>query len=195
MVHYYSPEQKGPLRLKKIKARVLGNTFDFYTAGGVFSKDRLDKGTEILINNAIIKNNWKILDLGCGWGVVGIVIKKLFPECDIVMTDINKRAVKLSRMNARLNNVDVKILQGDMYEKIKGKFNTILLNPPQVAGKKICFEMIEQSKSFLKEKGLLQVVARHNKGGKEFSRKINEVFGNIKEIAKKAGYRVYVGEN
>ena len=88
----------------------------------------------------------------------------------------------------------VKIKQGDMYAKITGEFDTILLNPPQHAGKDVCMKMIENAIKYLKNGGLLQLVARHNKGGKSFEKKMKEVFGNVKDIAKKGGFRVYVAK-
>lgn len=141
-----------------------------------------------------MENKWDVLDLGCGIGVVGIAIKKSFAKCNVVLTDINKRAVMVAKRNAKQNNVEVKIKQGDMYTKIKDKFDTILFNPPQHAGKDICMQMIQDSVKFLKKNGLLQVVARHNKGGKSFEKKMKEVFGNVKDIAKKGGFRIYVSE-
>ncbi len=82
-----------------------------------------------------------------------------------------------------------------MYKKVSGKFDTILLNPPQTAGKDVCFEMISKAPNFLKENGLLQIVARHKKGGKALSEKMNSVFCNVKDISKKSGYRIYVSKN
>lgn len=192
--HYYSEEQESELRLRKIKALLKGQVFNFYVGAGVFSGKKIDKGTTILIENAIIKNNSKVLDFGCGYGAVGIAIAKTFSGTKVLMTDINRRAVKLARMNVKFNMISADVVQGNLYEKIKGKFNTILVNPPQTAGKKICFEIIEKSKDFLEKNGLLQLVARHNKGGKVLEEKMKEIFGNVKEIVKKAGYRVYVSK-
>jgi 16S rRNA G1207 methylase RsmC len=124
---------------------------------------------------------------------VGIAIAKAFPSSEIVMTDINSRAVALARMNKKIHKLDnVSVLQGDMFEKVNGKFDAILLNPPQTAGKELCFRMIESSRDFLKEGGALQVVARHNKGGKSLSEKMKDVFGNVEGIAIKSGYRIYL---
>ncbi|MBI3035464.1 methyltransferase, partial [Candidatus Woesearchaeota archaeon] len=104
-----------------------------------------------------------------------------------------KRAVMLAKKNIELNNAKAEIHQGHLYEKIKGNdFDVVLSNPPQTAGKEICFKLIEQSKEHLKNDGNLQLVARHNKGGKTLSKKMEEVFGNVKVIAKKSGYWVYV---
>jgi 16S rRNA G1207 methylase RsmC len=193
MVHYYSKYQESEIKLKKIKAKLRGISFEFYTGSGVFSKDKVDKGSELLINSCIIKKNWRILDLGCGYGAVGITLAKTFSDLKVVMIDVNKRAVKLARMNMKLSNIDnARVFSSNLFEKINEKFNTIIVNPPQKAGKDICFKIIEESKDYLEKKGLLQLVARHNKGGKVLSQKMEEVFGNVKDIAKKSGYRMYV---
>jgi len=195
MEHYYSEKQTSPLRIKEIKVVLRGNTLQFYTGSGVFSIGKVDKGSEVLIENCIIKEGDNVLDLGCGYGAVGIAIAKAFPSAFVRMADINTRAVMLSKRNAKLNDVrNVEITQGNLYEGVDGKFNTILINPPQSAGRELCFEMIEKAKDYLKKEGLLQLVARHNKGGKELEKKMDIVFGNVKEIAKKGGYRIYVSE-
>jgi len=194
MEHYYSKKQNSLLNIKRIRQKIKNIDFEFYTGSGVFSKERIDKGTLILAENMIINKNSKVLDIGCGIGVLGITAAKFFNAED-VMSDINKRAVMLAKKNIELNNVKAKIHQGNLYEKIKqNDFDVILSNPPQTAGKETCFKMIEQSKKYLKNGGSLQLVVRHNKGGKTLSKKMEEVFGNLKVIAKKSGYWVYVSE-
>ena len=203
--HYYTKTQTSQFRPKKIRisginagfADLGSDCFELYTAGGVFSPKRLDTGTRLLINTAVIKKGWKVLDFGCGYGVVGIAIKKMNPSVDIVLADINSRAIKLANMNLKLHHINAQAVQSDIFSNRKldsMTFDTILLNPPQTAGKKICFRMIEESFTHLKKGGLLQLVARHQKGGKHLSKKMNEVFGNVHELAKGAGYRVYSSE-
>jgi 16S rRNA (guanine1207-N2)-methyltransferase len=191
--HYYTEKPTSELRKSKIMARLRGKEFTFVTGSGVFSIKKVDNGTILLIENASIKG--RVLDLGCGYGVVGIAIKKDFPDNEVVLSDINMRAVKLARENAKLNKVEVNIVQGDMFSKVSGRFGTILLNPPQNAGKKICFSMISQSKEFLREKGTLQLVARHQKGGRSLSKHMEEVFGNVDVIKRGGGFRVYISVN
>ena len=192
MEHYYSEQQKSLLNVKKIKQKIKGQEFEFYTASGIFSKEKIDKGTLVLAENMIINKNQKVLDIGCGIGILGIAAAKLF-YANVMMSDINKRAVMLAKKNAELNNVKAEIFQGNLYEKIKqNDFDVILSNPPQNAGKELCFELIEQSKKYLKHNGCLQLVARHNKGGKTLSEKMKDVFGNVKVIVKKSGYWVYL---
>ena len=192
MEHYYSEQQKSLLSIKKIKQKIKGIEFELCTASGVFSKDKIDTGTLILAENMIINRNSKVLDIGCGIGVLGIAAAKLF-NADAMMSDINKRAVMLAKKNVEVNNVKADVYQGNLYEKIKDNdFDVVLSNPPQTAGKELCFQLIEQSKNYLNDTGNLQLVARHNKGGKTLSNKMKEVFGNVKVIAKKSGYWVYV---
>ena len=194
MEHYYSENQKSEMNIKKIRQKIRGIDFKFYTASGVFSKDKIDKGTLALAENMAIKKKSKVLDIGCGIGVLGIAAAKLF-DSDAVMADMNKRAVMLAAKNAVLNSAKAEIHQGDLYEKIKDNdFDVVLSNPPQTAGKEVCFKLIGQSKDHLKKNGSLQIVARHNKGGKTLSKKMKEVFGNVKVIAKKSGYWVYLSD-
>lgn len=195
MTHYYSKKQTSRINLKKILVKVKNREFELYSASGIFSKDKLDKGTKLLIENCVIEQYWKVLDFGCGIGVIGIAVKLLNPSTEIMMSDINQRAVMISKKNTNLHNLDIKVIKSDLYSKITDKFDTILVNPPQTAGRDICFQIIDNAKDHLKEKGLLQLVARHNKGGSVLEKRMKHVFGNVRQIAKGSGYRVYVSEN
>src|SRR3989344_9380501 len=192
MEHYFSENQQSRMYIKKIRQKIKNIDFEFCTSSGIFSKDNVDRGTLVLAENMIIGKGYKVLDIGCGIGILGIAAARLF-GASIAMSDINKRAVMLAKDNIKLNNVKAEIYQGNLYDKIKeNNFDVILSNPPQTAGKEICFELIGQSKNHLKNNGSLQLVARHNKGGKTLSGKMKEVFGNVKVIAKKSGYWVYM---
>ena len=194
MEHYYSEQPGSRIRIREIEAFLRGNKLRFLTSSGVFSKQRIDPGTELLIEKAIINPDWTILDLGCGYGALGISLKKAYPSLRVVMTDINKRAVMLARRNAELNNVKVEIFQGDMFNSLpfeKPFFDSILLNPPMSAGRRICVGMIQQSFEWLKHDGLFQLVARHRKGGRTLMEYMYELFGNVDTLARKKGFHVY----
>ena len=193
MTHYYSEEQDSKFSLKKISEVLRGRVGNFFSAPGIFSKSRIDKGTRLLIDNMEINENDKVLDLGCGYGSIGIVASSLTKN-RVILTDINKRACRVAKVNSRkIKNIEVR--QGNIYEPVKDElFDVILLNPPQTAGKELCFEMIKDSKNHLNKKGSLQIVARHNKGGKVLSDLMTKVFGNLDVLVKKGGFRVYISK-
>lgn len=190
--HYYSVEPSSNLKVRILKLKLKnGHEYTFKSASGVYAFRRIDKASKILIEHAIIDGR-RVLDLGCGYGVIGITLKKENPDIEVFMSDINKRAVEFAKINAKDNNVEVEVRWGDAYEPWKDeKFDTILLNPPLTAGKRTWMKMIEQSREHLEEGGSLQVVAYHNKGGSRIKEFMKEVFGNVEDIWKEGGIRVY----
>ena len=193
MTHYYDKKQTSKLKIRQIKSIMRDHLFSFRTGSGVFSIKGVDAGTKLLVNSCIIDDKWTVLDLGCGYGVVGIALKKVKPSMDVFMVDVNERAVTLAEKNAELNDVKPHIVKGHLFEPFnKMLFNSIIVNPPYVAGKKFIYNMIEESKRHLVHSGLLQMVAKHQKGGKAISAKMEEVFGNVEDIARESGYHVYM---
>lgn len=195
--HYYSEEPETEFKLYKLKVEnIRGMNFGYYTAPSVFSYRELSRGALVLIENMIIEDGWDILDLGCGYGPIGIAAARLAPNGHVILTDINKRACDLAAMSLGLNEIEnAEVRQGNLYEPVEDEeFNTVLNSPPLSAGKEICKKMIKGSKGHLKEEGIYQMVARHQKGGKSLSKYLKKVYGNLETIAKEGGFRVYVGE-
>jgi 16S rRNA (guanine1207-N2)-methyltransferase len=190
MGHYFSEKQDSELKIKKVNVIIRNKEFEFFTANGVFSSERVDLGTRVLGNYMIIKENDRVLDLGCGIGVIGKIAKELTQK-EVVLVDVNERALMLAKMNLKgLNNIVIK--KSDVFGALQGeKFDVILLNPPQSAGRKLCLRMIAESLEHLNKGGSLQLVARHNIGGSYFENYMKEVFGNVSTLAKKGGFRVY----
>lgn len=194
MEHYFTEKPKSRNRKEQFKTVILENSIIINSSSGIFSLKDIDFGTRLLIENAKIRGE-EVLDLGCGYGIIGITIKKMHSNINVTMIDINERAIKLSKENCELNNVTAKVLQSNIFanpELHNKKFDVILTNPPFSAGKNICFQFIEQSFQHLNKNGVFQLVAPHNKGGESQKRKMMEVFGNAGEIVKKSGYRVYI---
>lgn len=172
-----------------------GKTFKFLTSSGVFSPKSIDRGTLLLVENMQV-NGKRILDVGAGYGVVGIVVAATHPGAEVTMVEINERAVELAEKNAYLNRVGVRIVQGSFFEPLEGeKFDCILSNPPMAIGMGKLGSFIGESKGHLKRGGTLQVVARHNKGGRMLEERMMGVFGNVEQTAKGGGFRVYVSKN
>ncbi len=193
MEHYFVEKPQSELRVKRIIFRLRnGRTYVFDTPSGVFSFGEVDKATRILIERASIQGK-KVLDLGCGYGVIGVVLKGEYPDLQVFMSDINERAVEFAKINAKNNNVEVCIRKGAFFEPWDSEnFDMILLNPPLAAGKQVVLRMIIESKNHLNPNGLLQVVAYHNKGGAYVKRAMNEVFGNVVDHYKEGGIRIYL---
>ncbi len=196
MSHYYSKDQDSELRLKKIEVNLRSQCFQLFFASGVFSKGGVDQGSALLTNTAQIPGDGRVLDLGCGNGVIGVAIAKAHPKTKVVLSDVNERAVKTADMNVKMNQQrNCTVVQSDGFENLKGVFDVILLNPPQTAGKDVCIKLIEQSKAHLAKGGSLQIVARHNKGGKSLYNIMTELFGNGTVLSKSGGFRVYSCHN
>ncbi|HII60616.1 class I SAM-dependent methyltransferase [Pyrococcus horikoshii] len=193
MPHYYSRDQSTPMKTKLIEVCIRGYCFKFITASGVFSFGKLDRGTELLIKNMILKPGWKVLDLGCGYGPIGIVASR-FVEY-VVMTDINKRAVTIARKNMKLNNVsNGEVRLGNLYEPVEGeKFNSIITNPPVHAGKDVLREIVINAPNYLHDDGMLQLVIKTRLGAKFIKELMQDTFTEVVELAKGSGYRVYAG--
>ena len=166
MLHYYDEIQDSELKITQFTITIFGMEFTFNTAKGVFSQAEIDKGSLLLVESAIIMDSWKVLDFGCGLGYVGIILAKRFSHAHVTMIDVNQRAVFLAQMNIKENKIkNATSYFSNFFGHVQGTFNTIVVNPPQVAGKDACFKIIEDSKGHLVDHGLLQLVARHNKGG------------------------------
>lgn len=191
--HYYTEDPKSKFILYKIDVLIKNEPFSFYSATGIFSKKKLDNGSRLLLENAQIKNNAKILDIGCGSGVIGIYLAEKNPSCKIIMSDINKRAVEIVKKNIILYSLkNATAVHSDLYSSIKDKFDIILSNPPQAAGKKVCLEIINGAYEHLNSKGMLQLVARKKKGGETLRKHMEETFGNARAIARGSGFQVYL---
>jgi 16S rRNA (guanine1207-N2)-methyltransferase len=190
--HYFSANPNSAIIWTSFTVRARNIEYELKSASGVFAKKKLDTGTKLLLDKSLLPDKGKILDLGCGCGVVGITLAKISPKLEIHLVDVNTRAIKVTRENIKLQKLEnVKAFQSDIYSKITDKYDVILLNPPQLAGKEICSKMITSGKDHLVLGGNLQIVLRHNKGGATMSEIMQNHYGNMQTIAKKSGYRIY----
>ena len=194
MSHYYDQEPKSVSNERLISFEVCGTKITLYTDNGVFSKTRVDEGSLLLLKNVIpLHLSGRILDLGAGYGTLGLSIALTSPEARVDLADVNTRALHLCEKNARLLKVDQRVtcLQSDIYSNIEGPYDSIVVNPPIRAGKKVTYQMYEGAKQHLSDGGSLYLVIRKAQGAESASKYIKELFGNIALLDRKKGYLIY----
>lgn len=169
-----------------------GREYVFDTDAGVFSKDGLDEGTALLLATVLGGLAGDVCDLGCGWGPVGVIVAAAKPECRVVMTDINHRAVELARHNLKQNQAQAQVVCGNGLEQVRGQFDWILLNPPIRAGKQTVYSLFEQSAKRLKPGGVLGIVIRKQQGAQSARDFLGTLFQDISMPARKKGYHIYL---
>ncbi|MHA1785121.1 MAG: class I SAM-dependent methyltransferase [Candidatus Helarchaeota archaeon] len=187
--HYFSETPVSDIKTSEFKVFLRNRTYHFITASGVFSQRKIDKGTLILIEKMRLPEKGNVLDLGTGYGAIGIVIADNCPSCKVYMIDINERAIWLAKENVKKNNIsNAIVIKSNLFEKIKGKkFNLIISNLPYTTGIKN-IEMINQSiPDYLVDNGNYQIVVP-----KQFTRILSHletIFKNV-EILNKKGYKL-----
>ncbi len=193
--HYFSPNPESKAKYGLIQTHLRGKRFEFMTASSVFSKKRIDTGTRVLIETMQLPERGKVLDVGCGYGAVGIASARFSPALQVIMTDVNTRAVRLAQENIKRNKItNAEVRLGHLYEPVVGlEFNVILSNPPVSAGLDIVKALISEAPKVLTPKGSLQVVVRSKISGRLPS-VFQSVFGNCRVLARESGYRVFMSE-
>ncbi|MEA4888986.1 MAG: class I SAM-dependent methyltransferase [Clostridiaceae bacterium] len=194
MSHYFDVNPESEHQVKFLQVRLGGQDFKFKTDHAVFSRDRLDYGSELLMKAVLDEKPFRtgrMLDLGCGYGAIGIMMKRLFPALDVVMCDINERAVGLARDNAAMNQTKyLEIVQSDALAAVGGSFDLILTNPPIRAGKAVVYRFFEESAQRLNPDGRLYVVIRKQQGAPSAIEKLKGIFPQVSVIDRSAGYWV-----
>ncbi len=189
--HYFSRKPSSPRKRITISDVIRGVPVELVTEPGVFSPKRVDPGTRLLIESIDIPSKGNVLDIGCGYGVIGIIIAKLNPRLRVYLVDINPRAVELAKLNARINKVQdrVVVLQGNLYEPLGNiNFNLIVSNPPISAGQQVVEELVRKAKEYLVQGGTIEIVLR--KGVDNIMKVMKETYGNVEIVARKSGYKI-----
>ncbi|MUT68178.1 class I SAM-dependent methyltransferase [Paenibacillus sp. NEAU-GSW1] len=192
--HYYTQKPGVKHDRQTHQAELNGYSFKFITDAGVFSKSGVDYGSRVLLRALELDVNAKVLDVGCGYGPIGLTAAKLAPEGHVTMIDINERAVQLSKENAALNGIaNVEVLQSDLYDAVKEKrFDAILTNPPIRAGKETVHRIFEEGYELLVPGGKMWVVIQKKQGAPSAEAKLQSLFGDVEEVTKDKGYRIYM---
>ena len=194
--HYFTSSPVSKERFGLVRTCLLGKSFEFLTASSVFSKRKIDSGTRLLVESMVLPEKGCVLDVGCGYGAVGITVAKLKPKLHVVMTDVNVRAVRLAKKNVGLNRVsNIEVRYGFFFEPVEDlKFNSILSNPPVSAGMEAVKSIVVGAPSVMAPGGSFQMVIRSKIGAKLLPALFVKTFGNCEVVARESGFRVLMGK-
>ena len=189
---YFEKRPVSKRRPAQVSVTIRGRPFTFHTDSGVFSREGLDRGTELLLEAIEVGPCESMLDLGCGYGPIGIVAARLSEGGHVILTDVNERAVALARTNIAANglrNAEVRI--GDVYAPVDDMlFDHILCNPPIRAGRGIVDRIIAEAPSHLLDGGNFWLVARTRQGADTIRLRMTNAFDNANVVKRGSGFKV-----
>ena len=188
MAHYFTNNENLKSEIEKVEVTIKDIDYYFYTDNGMFSKGELDFGTELLLKTFEYDNITNALDIGCGCGPIGIYLSKL--GFDVDMTDINKRALHLSKMAVKEQNLKANVFESDAYANIENKYDYIVTNPPIRVGKEKLYEIIMNAKDYLTKSGQLWLVVRKQQGAESLVRDMKNTYKNVEISTKKKGFYI-----
>ena len=193
MPQYFDNNEKLESKKREISVELDGQKYCFISDNGVFSKGEVDYGSIALLKQVLKEDiNGRNLDIGCGYGTIGLILAKKFSQGDFVLIDINSRACALARENAkRWKLPNVQVIESKIFENVEGEFDAIITNPPIRAGKKVIYAIFEQSYHHLKQNGSLYIVIRKSHGAESAQKFIASVFGNCELLKRDKGFYIY----
>ena len=189
MEHYFTNNQNLKSEIRKLTYKYQDEELEFLSDNGVFSKNKIDYASKLLVEAMLEKvppDNKSLLDVGCGYGYIGITLGKL-KGFTPSFADVNKRALHLCKRNIKLNNIKGKVIESNIYENISEKYDYIVTNPPIRAGKEVVLSILQEAKNHLKEDGELWFVINKDQGAKS-TKKILESCYDIEVIKKNKGF-------
>ena len=187
---YYTADPTSKSRPVPCSFVYRGKSMLFQTDSGVFSRGELDQGTRLLID-ALPELSGDVLDLGCGWGAIGVSVARANPSAHVTMADVNHRALGLCEQNAASNHVTAEILESDgMAALTDRRFDTIITNPPIRAGKQVIYKMFADGAQCLKEGGALYLVIRKQQGAESCMKYLRTLYQSVEKLTKSGGFWV-----
>jgi len=193
--HYFSQTPQSEHDIKEFEAVLRGKPYIFQTDAGVFSRTKVDKGSLLLINNLLCEPGETVLDLGCGYGPIGIAAADMVgPEGHVYLTDVNQRAVELTKTNLRLNGIVNATVLGGEGETVwpEVPLDWVVSNPPIRAGKKVVYGLMDEAYQRLAPGGRLMVVIRTKQGAASLEKHLEDLFGSCETVDRGSGFRVFL---
>ena len=191
MEHYYTNNPTSKSEERMLTYKIADKIINLMSDNGVFSKEHVDFATNFMLTVLLGEEiQGKVLDLGCGYGTIGITLAKFF-DIELTMLDVNERALNLTRKNCEQNQVsNVTILESNGMEKVTGNFDVIITNPPIRAGKAVIYKMYEDAKKHLVDGGAFYLVINKKHGAQSTKEYLVKIFGNCEILDKKSGFNV-----
>lgn len=189
MNHYFTNNSTLKIEIYYFSYTFKNKEYKFISDNGLFSKEHVDYASNLLINN-IGELNGSLLDMGCGYGTLGIVLAGAY-NLTLTLADVNKKAVEFAKKNAKSNNVKAECIVSDCFENITKKYDNIVINPPIHAGKSVIYKMYEDACEHLNEEGRLLIVIQKKHGAESTNTKLREVFNNCNVLYKKKGFFIF----
>lgn len=191
MAHYFENDDSVISEPATITYDFQGKHLTYTTDHGVFSRQRLDFGSRVLMDSVDIGDARSMLDVGCGYGTMGIALKSVHENLQVLMTDVNKRAISLAKENIKCNNLEgIDVIESDVYENVHDRYDLVISNPPIRAGKKVVSAIISGSYDHLNKGGRLVIVIQKKQGAPSAKKLMEEIFGNATVIKKDKGYYI-----
>lgn len=186
--HYFTAAPGSEHEERSFRAVFAGKVLAFDTDAGVFSKQHIDPGSELLCKSLPDDLCGDVLDMGCGWGAMTAMTLARFPKVHMTMADVNERALALAVSNIEKNRMQAKAILSDGFEKIEGKFDAVITNPPIRAGKAVIYKMFEDAKTHLRAGGRLILVIRKQQGAPSALKFLKELYAKAEVIERDGGY-------
>ena len=186
--YYYTSAPTSEHEERSFRAVFAGKVLAFDTDAGVFSKQHVDPGSELLCKSLPDGLSGDVLDMGCGWGAMTVMTLARFPKANVTMADVNERALGLAVSNVEKNRMMAKAVLSDGFEKIEGMFDAVITNPPIRAGKAVIYKMFEDAKAHLRENGSLYLVIRKQQGAPSALKFLKELYRKAEVIERDGGY-------
>ncbi len=191
MSHYYTDNKDLLSEKQQFDYYFDNEKFVFTTDNGVFSKKSVDYGSYVLIRTVYKSDlGHRVLDLGCGWGPVGIILKRFNPDIEVTAVDVNSRAVDLTKENAQLNGTLLNAYISEDIESLNLEFDSVILNPPIRAGKQVIYSLYQKSHAVLSDRGRLTIVIQKKQGALSSFKELENLFREVKVLEKDGGYHV-----
>ncbi len=188
---YFENNDKLSSEIKEITYYFKGSEIYFFADNGVFSKSGIDFGSNLLLKSIDLTHAKSVLDVGCGYGTIGVTLAKINKEVFVTMVDVNLRAIGLCELAIEKNKLtNAKVFESNVYENVNGKYDIVVSNPPIRAGKSVVHSILLGSYEHLNEGGSMWCVIQKKQGAESAKKALKALFKTVEVVQKDKGYEI-----